>query len=84
MELEVDGTSLNGKVSLGDGRWMVLEEGTIDGSSFHFTVTRDRDGGGSMSYKLSGTLADGKLSGTATTKLGENEISSRWGAVRKQ
>ena len=84
MELAVDGKTLKGRVARGDGRWMKVEDGEVDGDSFRFKVSRDRDDGGSMTYELTGKHTDGTLSGSANAKLGENEISVNWHAVRKQ
>ena len=85
MELEVDGGTLSGRISRGDGRWMKVEEGKVDGEGgFTFTANRDRGNGEIMSYAMAGSLEDGQLVGRATTEFqGRGEITSDWKAKRK-
>jgi apolipoprotein D and lipocalin family protein len=85
MELEVDGKTLSGRISRGDGRWLPVKNGKVDGDSFDFAVERDRDGGDSITYEMAGNYVDGKLSGTAKTNFeGRGEITSKWDADKKK
>lgn len=78
MELKVDGDKLTGRVGRPDDRWLELKNGKVDGDAFTCTVERDRPQGGVMNYAIEGKLADGKLTGKATT----GEITSEWNATR--
>ena len=80
--LEMDGVKLTGKIGRGDDGWLPLKDSELDGNSFAFSVERDRPGGGSMTYRLAGTIADDKLSGTAKTELNGEPVSRDWDAVR--
>lgn len=85
MELEVDGTTLSGRISRGDGRWLTVKDGKLDGDSFNFAVERDRADGDSITYEMAGKFADGNLSGTTKANFeGRGEITSKWEAVRKE
>lgn len=85
MELEVDGDTIRGRVGRGDGRWLTLKNGKVDGDSFEFEVERDREGGESITYEMAGRYLDGKLSGTAKANFeGRGEITSKWDADRKE
>ena len=81
MILNVEGKKLTGRVGRGEGRWMKLKDGKVDGDAFTFTVERDRESGGSMIYAVEGKFADGKLTGTAKTEIeGRGEITTEWDA----
>lgn len=84
MELKVDGTTVSGRVSRGDGRWLTVKDGKLDGDSFNFAVERDRANGVAITYEMAGKYADGKLSGTTKANFeGRGEITSKWDAVRE-
>ncbi len=83
MTLEQDGTRLAGSVARNANARLTLVEGKVEGSSFSWVIHRDRPSGGTMTYRMSGQVKDGKLSGRTQTELDGNPISNEWTARRK-
>ena len=84
MVLEQSGQAVSGKFARQAGGWMNFTGGRITGSSFNWTVQRDRPDGSLMTYQMSGTVkADGTLEGGAKTDFDGNEVNAPWTAKRK-
>ncbi|MGI9242768.1 MAG: lipocalin family protein [Verrucomicrobiales bacterium] len=84
MELEVDGDTIRGRIGRGDGRWLTVKDGKVDGNTIEFAIERDRESGGSITYQMAGKYAEGKLTGTTKANFeGRGEITSKWHADRK-
>lgn len=84
MVLEQDGSVMKGRFARQNGGWMNLENGKISGSDFSWIVKRDRPDGGTMTYRMSGTVKDdGTLAGSAKTEFDGNEVDAPWTAKRK-
>lgn len=83
--LQQEGNRLTGRVARGEqaGKFLELQDGTVDGAKVSWIIKRDRDGGGTMVYRMSGTLVDGKLSGKTEAEMDGNPITTEWSAKRK-
>ena len=81
--LKTEGDKVTGKFARGEDRWLEIQNGKITGNEFSWTVKRDRPDGGAMTYRMSGKLADGKITGMTKTEIDGSEVSSEWGARRK-
>ena len=81
--LQSEGARLTGKFSRGDDRWLDIENGRIRGSHLSWIVKRDRPDGSIMTYRMTGTVEDGKITGVARTQLNGQEQSVEWTATRK-
>jgi beta-glucosidase len=74
---------ITGKVSRGEDRWLEIQNGQINGTEVSWVVKRDRQDGTTITYHMSGTVADGKITGVAKTQLDGEERSMAWTARRK-
>ena len=83
MNLRQEGAAVTGRFKRGEDRWLNIEGGKVDGGSFSWRVKRDRSGGEAMVYEMSGSVADGVLTGKVRTQMDGNEISRDWTARRK-
>lgn len=83
MILQQEGDKLTGKFARGEDRWLQIEGGKVNGDEVSWTVKRDREGGGTMTYRMSGKFTGAKLEGETKTELDGNPMSSNWSAVRK-
>ena len=81
-ELKAEGGKLTGRFSRDGSRWMEIENGKVVGDEMSFTLRRDRPGGGTMVYEMTGKLAAGAIEGTARTEMDGNPVSSSWSARR--
>ena len=79
--LQVEGNRITGNFHA-EGRDLAIENGRRTGNDFTWTVKRGRPEGGTMTYKMSGTLADGKIAGKATTEFEGSEVTVDWSARR--
>lgn len=61
VELKAEGNKLTGQFDMGAGRIWPVENGTIEGDAFAFTINRD----GRMTYDMKGKLAGDKIAGAA-------------------
>lgn len=61
--LKADGDKLNGEFDLGEGRKLTIENGTIDGNTMAFSLTRE--GMMTMTYQMSASVDGDSISGTA-------------------
>jgi lysophospholipase L1-like esterase len=84
MVLEQRGGKITGKFARSENTWLQFNDGVLTGSDFKWTVRRDRPNGGTMVYQMSGTLSDGKISGSTSTTLDGQEMKSPWSAERKK
>lgn len=82
--LKQEGTKLTGRFARpGGDRWLNLEDGTVNGAELKWTVKRDREGGGTMTYRMSGKLEGDRIKGRAETELDGNPASIEWTGRRK-
>ncbi len=84
MELRQDGTTVKGRFARGDGKWLEIQDGSISGTAFSWTVKRDRPGGAAnMVYQMKGVLSGNELKGETKAQLDGNEVTSPWTAKRE-
>lgn len=81
--LKQDGSKLGGRFARPDGRWLEIRDGKVEGSTFSWTIRRDREGGETMTYQMSGTIDGGKLVGVTKTEMGGNPVQIDWTAKRR-
>lgn len=82
LELQADGTQLTGRFARDESRWMIIENGKLNGDLLSFTLKRDRPDGSTMVYEMTGRLVDGTIQGTAKTEMDGSPTSSEWSARR--
>lgn len=61
VELKAEGGKLTGQFDMGGGRVWPVENGTVDGDTFAFTINRDDR----MTYEMKGKLTGDKIDGAA-------------------
>jgi hypothetical protein len=83
LELQADGTRLTGRFARDASRWLIMENGKLNGDRLSFTLKRDRPDGGTMVYEMTGRLVDGMIQGTVRTEFDGNPTSSEWSARRR-
>jgi beta-glucosidase len=67
-----------------EGRDLPIREAKVEGNEFSWTVKRNRPDGGSLTYKMWGSVeANGAIKGKASTDLEGNEITIDWTAKKK-
>jgi lysophospholipase L1-like esterase len=82
--LAVQGSQITGKFARGNtDRWLEIADGKLEGNRMSWTVKRDRPTGGELTYRMSGTLSDGKINGRVKTLLNGEEQDVEWSARRK-
>lgn len=80
--LKQDGNKVAGKFSRGQDRWLEIENGKVTGNEFSWTVKRDRPGGGSLTYEMSGKLEGNQITGRTKTSMDGNPVEADWSAKR--
>lgn len=85
LELAQDGQTVTGRFARGPNAWLTIEGGQVEDRRFRWTVKRERPGGGTMVYEMSGELSPSgsEIAGTARTSLDGNEVTMPWAAVRR-
>ncbi len=84
LTLAQEGGALTGSFSRGDGgRALPIKDATLSGSDFKWTVVRQRSNGDTMTYRMTGKLENGKITGKAETELDGNTRTIEWSARRK-
>lgn len=81
--LTQQGDGIRGRFARGADRWLEIENGKWSDGAFSWTVKRDRESGGTMTYRMTGKLEDGKIVGKTTTEVDGAEVTADWGARRK-
>lgn len=81
--LKTDGKTLTGTFHFDGDRRLEITGGTIEGNQMNFTVRRDRQGGGVMVYKMTGTVEGDQITGTSQTEMDGQPVQSTWTAKRK-
>ncbi len=61
--MKTDGNKLSGEFDLGEGRKLTIEEGSIQGNTISFRITRE--GAMTMIYEMSADIDGNSISGTA-------------------
>jgi lysophospholipase L1-like esterase len=82
--LEQKGAKITGKFARGENAWLEFKDGVLNGADFKWTVRRDRPTGGTMTYEMTGTLKDGKITGNTSTTVDGQPTKSPWSAERKK
>lgn len=84
LTLRQEGNILRGSVARAGGQGKLeIVDGRLDGGRFSWVIHRDRQGGGKMTYRMSGELKEGILKGRTETELDGNPMSNEWTARRK-
>lgn len=83
LTLQQDGNRLSGTVARNADSRLTLVDGKLDGSRFSWVIHRERPSGGTMTYRMSGQVKDGKLAGRTETEFDGNPIANEWTARRK-
>ena len=83
MNLKNEGGGVTGTLTVGEGRTLKIEKGTLDGNNLKLTVKRDRPQGGSMTYVLAGAVEGRDIKGTMEADMDGEKVSRPWTAVRK-
>jgi lysophospholipase L1-like esterase len=81
--LEQDGAKVAGRFARGEGRWLQIGNGKVEGNQFSWIVKRDRASGGWMVYRMSGRLENGQIMGKVTTDFDGQQATSDWSAQRQ-
>ncbi len=81
--LKQEGTKLTGRFGRPDGRSLELRDGKVEGGRFSWIINRDREGGETMTYEMSGKVEGDKLSGITKTEMGGSPIELEWSAKRR-
>jgi len=79
---EADGR-FTGNVEFPGARVLKITEGAVDGKKITFVVKRDRQDGGSMTYKMSGEVDGAKIKGAAETEMGGQMQKIDWSATKQ-
>ena len=79
--IEVEGNQLAGAFHA--GRDLKIEEPKVNGNEASWTVTRNRPEGGTMTYKMTGKLENGRITGKASTQLEGQDITVDWSARQR-
>jgi len=83
MAIEQTDAKFTGTVEFPGGRSLKISEGTVDGKKVTFTVKRDRQDGGSMTYKMTGEMDGTKIKGAAETDMGGQMQKIDWSATKQ-
>ena len=83
LTLVENGAKLSGSFTFGGGRKLQIEEGNLEGSDLRFIVKRDRPGGGTMIYRMKGSVEGNTMKGTAETDMEGTPVNVQWSAKRK-
>jgi lysophospholipase L1-like esterase len=81
--LAASGNTVTGRFSRGEDRWLQIQNGELNGNELSCIVKRDRPDGSIMTYRLSGKVENGQITGTARTQLDGDERSMQWTARKK-
>jgi lysophospholipase L1-like esterase len=82
--LEANDGRVSGKFSRGEDRWLEIQNGELKGNEVSWIVKRDRRDGSTMSYRMSGQVEDGKITGTVKAQVDGEERSMEWTAQKKR
>jgi lysophospholipase L1-like esterase len=82
--LAQNGSKITGKFARDETRWLEIKDGVLNGEKLNWTVQRDRPNGGTMTYRMSATIKDGRISGMTETDLDGQTIKLPWSAERKK
>lgn len=82
LTLKAEDGKLTGKFVFEGNRVLEIMDGTVEGASLKFTIKRDRQSGGSMTYKMNGKVDGKTIKGTATTAEMTDGGEMTWSATR--
>jgi len=83
MIIDQKDATFTGTVEFPGNRSLKISAGTVDGKKITFTVKRDRQDGGSMTYKMSGEVDGAKIKGAAETEMGGQMQKIDWSATKQ-
>lgn len=81
--LKTEGDRVTGKFARGEDRWLEIQDGKIAGNEFSWTVKRERPSGSTITYRMSGKLQNGTISGVTKAEIDGSVVTSDWSARRK-
>jgi SAM-dependent methyltransferase len=81
--LKTEGKTLSGTFTFAQDRRLEIQSGTVEGNQLKFVVKRDRSGGGSMTYNMTGTVNGDSISGTTAADMDGQQVNQNWSAKRK-
>jgi lysophospholipase L1-like esterase len=74
---------LSGSFSRGEDGSLPIRDAKVNGNEFSWTVVRERSSGGTMTYRMTGRLENGKIAGKAETEFEGETRKIEWTARRK-
>lgn len=82
LEIKADGPILTGHVAMGPDRILPFKSGGRFENQVDIQIVRERPGGGSMTYNLTGKVNGNEIKGTVRTRLDGEQITQSWSARR--
>ena len=61
-----------------------LTEGRVEGANVEFRIVRDRPNGGSMVYRMTGSVTEDTLEGEVATEFQGQPMTQTWKATRSR
>ncbi len=83
LTMKMENGKLTGTFVFEGGRKLEIVDGTVNGKTATFTVKRDRPSGGTMVYKMTGTVDGNNIKGTTATEMDGQAANAEWSAKRK-
>lgn len=83
LTLKTEGGKLSGFFLFPENRRLEITEGTIQGDEVSMVVKRDRQGGGTMVYRMKGKITGDRMEGKATAEMDGQTSEINWSAKRK-
>jgi SAM-dependent methyltransferase len=83
LTLKTNGKVLSGTFVFAENRRLEIQDGTIEGKLMKFTVKRDRQSGGVMVYKMTGTVDGDQIKGSTEADMDGQAVTQEWKAKRK-
>ena len=82
LTLKADNGKVSGKFVFDGNRVLEITEGTFEGDTLKLTVKRNRQDGGSMTYKMTGKVEGKSIKGTSTAVEMSEAGEMTWSATR--
>ena len=83
LKLEEMGPKLTGEVAFSPERVLAIKAGGRFQNQFHLQIVRDRPQGGSMTYNITGTLKNDRITGEAAARMDGERVTIPWSATRR-
>lgn len=84
LTLDVKGNKVSGAFRFPGGRVLPLTEGRVEGANVEFRIVRDRPNGGSMVYRMTGSVTEDTLEGEVATEFQGQPMTQTWKATRSR